>query len=665
MRTRRSRSLLAALPLALGAFAAAPDAHATRPLTIEDYRYFRSLSIDLNGRMPTRAEVAAFEADGFDVDHWIDQHLAGPAYAERVRRVYMDLLRLEIGSTFQFVPGATTLRRIQLVGPSGNPIFVYFRKGQRRMRAETDGEFCFTQAETGLQFPPNTTPTGTAHAITQAALDANTVVVRPWWLYRDYRSATPSDRYDPMTWSTRFSNYVPVQGVLMEPDGMTPTTEIRVCREEAATGAMGTVYTSGRTTAPPAGTPPPFGRLSQLPLDSGYARSHTGQPIACAMGSSLSLSADCGCGAGLERCMPADGPGFDPRGFNLPLHTPIGLDAPVDGAEQSQSSWPRFWWGQEAMHFLDAIFGAYDASSPEGAEHDMRDMLTAPYTWVNGPLAQFYRSGAPATCCGNAINLGYANPEPLLDPTHIPDTLLAHDTDRWVRVDPRSSHASGLLTMPVFLTKFGSRRARAHVLYNAFMCREFVAQNVTLAPSTEPNLMIRPGCANCHATLEPMAAYFSRIVESDWTFLPAGTFPTSNSTCGGADPMHVRNGSCANYYDPAFVSPDAGVLRGAYASPEHANEGPAGVAQALITDPDFAGCIASNIATSFLGRPLTDEDNELRDSLAATLTANGYHASALVRSLVHSEAYRNSNNLTSTALRDAGLPLNPPAGGGR
>ena len=37
---------------------------------------------------------------------------------------------------------------------------------------------------------------------------------------------------------------------------------------------MGTVFTTGRTTAVPAGTPPPYGRLSQLPLDSGYARTH-------------------------------------------------------------------------------------------------------------------------------------------------------------------------------------------------------------------------------------------------------------------------------------------------------------------------------------------------------------------------------------------------------
>jgi hypothetical protein len=455
---------------------------------------------------------------------------------------------------------------------------------------------------------------------------------------------------------------MPVAGILTEPDGTTATTQIRVCREEAQTGEMGTVYTSGRTMAVPSGTPPPYGRLTQLPLDSGFARTHTGEPIQCALGSALANSADCGCGAGLERCMPADSPSFDPRAFDFPIHTPIGIQNPTDEAEQTQSSWTRFWWGQEAVHFLDAILGAYDASTPEGAEHDMREMLTAPWSFVNGPLAHFYRSGAPATCCGNAINLGYYSPTPLLDPAGLPSSLLVHDTTRWVRVDQRSATASGILTMPIFLTKFGSRRARAHVLYNAFMCREFVAQNVTLAPSTEPNLMVRPGCATCHATLEPMAAYFSRVVESDWTFLPEDRFPIMNPACSGPDPLNVRNRSnCNNYYDPAFVTPDAGVLRGAYASADNANAGPAGFAQQLVGDPGFASCVASNLAESFFGRPLTNEDADLRGQLASTLTTNGYHISALVRALVHSTAYRNSNNFTSTALRDAGLPL----GGGR
>src|SRR5258706_545618 len=66
-----------------------------------DYRYFRALSIDLQGRPPTDDELGAFERGDFDLDAWIVTHLAGSGYAERLRRVYLDLLRLDLGPSFQ------------------------------------------------------------------------------------------------------------------------------------------------------------------------------------------------------------------------------------------------------------------------------------------------------------------------------------------------------------------------------------------------------------------------------------------------------------------------------------------------------------------------------------------------------------------------------------
>src|SRR5262249_16316697 len=142
--------------------------------SLQDYRYFRALSIDLNGRMPTRDEIAAFESDSFDLHAWIAQRLTTPAYAERIRRVYMDLLRLEVGSAFQYVPGANVLRRVTLKDARGADVYVYFRQSQRRVRPETDAAFCLTQAETGLQFPRNTMPTGTPINIPDATLDKYT-----------------------------------------------------------------------------------------------------------------------------------------------------------------------------------------------------------------------------------------------------------------------------------------------------------------------------------------------------------------------------------------------------------------------------------------------------------------------------------------------------------
>src|SRR5437879_2934077 len=90
------------LPAVLLIALAARDGTADR--AFGDYRYFRALAIDLEGRPPTPAELTAFEQPDFDLAAWIDIHLTGDAYAERLRRIYMDLLRLDIGPSFQFVP---------------------------------------------------------------------------------------------------------------------------------------------------------------------------------------------------------------------------------------------------------------------------------------------------------------------------------------------------------------------------------------------------------------------------------------------------------------------------------------------------------------------------------------------------------------------------------
>src|SRR5262249_1289649 len=154
-----------------------------------------------------------------------------------------------------------------------------------------------------------------------------------------------------------------------------------------------------------------------------------------------------------------------------------------------------------AQRFVASVFAA---------DRDVRELLTARHTFVNGPLAEFYRSGAPASCCDREKAFGMIHSaEPLLDPGTLPD-VRPWDTRTWQMIADRGRHAAGLLTIPAFLAKYASRRARAAALYTTFLCKSFVAGKDELAPSKEPDLTVRPGCASCHATLEPLAAYFSR-----------------------------------------------------------------------------------------------------------------------------------------------------------
>ena len=590
--------------LPLVALLAASDGTADRALP--EYRYFRALSIDLDGRPPTRDELAAFERVDFDLDSWIDTHLGTAAYAERLRHIYEDALRLEIGPSFQFVPNPLILRRQQILGPDNRPLFVYFRKGQRRADPNLDGEICLTKDDTGLDFPNNAAGAGTPKPITQAVLDARTVVVKPWWLYADYRSTDPVDRLDA-EWAKRFPGFSPAAALTTELDGQ-PTTGVRVCREETQTADTGTVTAGGKKP-------------------SGFAKQNKGRAVSCLTGTGFQNSAECGCGLGLERCLPGAGPQFDPPAFVTPAHTPLGMDAPFDAAPKGVSEWPKLWWAEEARRFLDQTFIQ---------DRDFRDVLEKRGTEVNGPLAQFYRSMAGATCCGPGTDVGYTEPEPLFDPAGIPAALLPEDTATWLPVADRGPHAAGILTMPIFLTKYGSRRARAHVAYSAFLCKDFVAEAVELKPSDEPDLTKRPGCSSCHQTLEPMASYFTRVAESDWTYLPASVFPMVQPRCV----KQPNSGLCKNVYDPAF-----GKLRGGYAAPSHAEDGPAGLAHDITHAPEFAPCVVSTVAQAFLGRALAPEDDAWKNALAKTFVDGGYRMKPLVRAIVKSPRYRVGNDV--------------------
>lgn len=612
--------------------------------TREAYRFFRSLSIDLQGRMPTPEEVAAFERPDFNLDAWIDQRLTGPRYAERLRRIYMDRMRLEVGSNFGFVSNPIVLRRVRVRDPNNNLVDVYYRRSQRRNRAETDADFCLTQAESGIRVANNGTIDGTATPVAADVWGARTVALRPWWLYRDYRNTNPSQRVAPNANSDAVE-FEPVAALMNEPDGRTPTVSVRVCREEAQTAPTGRVYLSGRTTNPPRGTPLPGNRFNNPPLDSAYARAHPADMVSCTAGTGVSMSDQCGCGPGLERCMPGASLGNDPPAFVLPNNMPLGPDVPLDNVAQAQSEWARFWWSQEAVRFLDDLFGN---------DRDVREVLTGRQTMVNGPLSQFYRTMAGSTCCGNGTNFDYVEPVSLFEPAQVPADLVPQDTNTWRRVADRGPNAAGVLTMPIFLAKYGTRRARAHIVYQAFLCREFVAENVELTPSEEPNLMVRSGCATCHTTLEPLSSYFTRVTESGWTFLPAQRFPAENTACARRGTS--ISGICGSFYDPQFANSTRGLLRGAYGSVANADAGPAGLARAVTAMPEFSQCVASNFAESFLGRALGPEDSALVTDLTTALRNGNYRSRAMVRALLRADAYRNANNLGSDTWRQGAMP---------
>jgi hypothetical protein len=641
---RRTRARIAVLAgLFAAALAVRPASSAGSPpaaRSLEDYRHFRVASIDLVGRTPTRDELAAFERADFDWAHWVDAALTGPAYVERLTRIYMDALRLE--PNLNFTANPAQLFRVQITGPDGKPVNVLYRAGQRRTREATDGEFCLAPDETGLIVRPNAAPIGTPRKTQQNVINAHTVAVKPWWLYRDYKSPHPEQRYQ-QGWANPDPAFRPVDALLQDPDGK-PTMEVRICREEAQEPALGHLYASGRTAKPaspsPVSPPPsghalPGGRIKPAPVDAAYITQHKGDVVACDTKEGELGAVDCGCGIGLERCMPNSGVGDTPA-FQFPNHMPLGPGAPLDSANQSAYRWYPYWWSREAVHFLDYLFDQ---------DRDFREVLTSHTTFVNGPLAQFYRSIQKGSCCGPESAFGMrVETEPLFDPSRVPADLAPQDVEKWVEIPDRGSHSAGLLTMPMYLEKYASARARGAAIYNDFLCKSFNAGQAELTPSEEPDLMKRPGCQVCHATLEPLAAYFTRIEPASFVYLPEALFPVKATTCK-KDKAGKLSGPCNALYDVGFFDATGPTLRSGYASPAHANAGAVGAGEDITKMPEFATCAVQRVTSSFLGRAITSDDASLLASLTTEFVQSGYRMRALVRAVAQSDAYRRANNV--------------------
>lgn len=71
-----------------------------------------------------------------------------------------------------------------------------------------------------------------------------------------------------------------------------------------------------------------------------------------------------------------------------------------------------------------------------------------------------------------------------------------------------SSHA-GVLSTFGYLRRYEKNRTRANQMYERLMCRKFTSEPPKVFPQDPGNLRTAPGCSGCHATLDPLADFFS------------------------------------------------------------------------------------------------------------------------------------------------------------
>ena len=270
----------------------------------------------------------------------------------------------------------------------------------------------------------------------------------------------------------------------------------------------------------------------------------------------------------------------------------------------------------------------------------------APYTalfepgdwYVNGAAVHFFRHLAPFD------EDTYGVPVAL---DALPD--LDYRDDTWVAV-PQEDHHDGVLTAPGWLLRHQTNRGRANRFYGAFLCSEFIPPNTTndgLTGATvpTPDLQARAGCADCHARLEPWAAWWGRWAEAGNRYHDPDELPAFSEACE----LCATTGTpcpevCEEHYliDPGHPDelPYVGWLR-TYAflsgdAEQHPDEGPLGFVDYAEGTGGLHACAVETTAAELLAWETPDE--ALVDAWTEGFARHG-DLRALVKAIVTSPAY--------------------------
>jgi hypothetical protein len=318
----------------------------------------------------------------------------------------------------------------------------------------------------------------------------------------------------------------------------------------------------------------------------------------------------CGCGAGFRRCEAGNGS----------AHT-----ARVNAINE------------EPLLITDSVLRR---------DEDYFNILTTRRSFVNGPLSTLFRENQA---------IGVIAVTAPADPQVIPARAFTEDPNAWTEYI-RDANNSGVLTTPLFLYRFPTVRSRVNEFYEAFLCKHFSPPaDATLPPpedscNRENNLAKRCGCNYCHATIEPAGAHWGRYGERNAQFLDPLKFPRYDARC--RDCALAGNvscdGDCANYVMQAYDGDganDLGLLRTyLYRTPEeepNITAGPRLLVERMLQTGDLERCAVKNIWTSFLGRPMTELEQDMYlETLSRDFASGGHNLKRLIQDVVTTDAYR-------------------------
>jgi len=295
------------------------------------------------------------------------------------------------------------------------------------------------------------------------------------------------------------------------------------------------------------------------------------------------------------------------------------------------------------------------------------ELFTSPVAFVNGPIVHYWNNHSEMH---SGVRL-----KPIPVPVEQLPDLDFTDIDSWHTIQLGEEHA-GILTSPLYLLRFQTGRARANRFSNAFMCMPHSppangifgssAGDDDDAPSAGDgwcgsydgqdaaliqDLQCRPGCAYCHALLEPESSYWGRWTDAGAGYLDPATFPAESDECYEcATTGALCSDSCNRYYVTNPLSDESEAFLGMLKTFEFRKEahqsnpelGPKRMVMSAVADSSgrLPSCVSSTAASYLLGRDVADEKKDWISELSAHFVASGFSYRALVREIVTSPVYR-------------------------
>jgi hypothetical protein len=357
--------------------------------------------------------------------------------------------------------------------------------------------------------------------------------------------------------------------------------------------------------------------------ESATGKTATGATVDCATPAGAN-SIQCGCGPNLESCYAS--------------YTDATTRKVVNTEEEVRAS-----LREQLGRAVDAVTVG---SKPYTA------LLTEVTALEDGRLAHWKKH--QSLRFGESLGREYYPPDP---DDALPERAWTDAT--WTPHNRTGLH-SGVLTLPGFLMRFGTNRARANRFQSAFLCSPFVPSGVAedpVADGCDPNaedLMQRCTCRGCHTALEPIAAHWGQFVENGTLQLSDRTkFPLEQTSCKSNSPSAF----CRRFYVTNPDAHNAGRLlpwQWAQSDALHAplidsfQGGPKKLALQSIQSGAFARCTVRKAFMHFVGRELrtgSGQYSELAvlDALTKTFIDSGHDFKELVRGIVALPQYRRSH----------------------